>query len=186
MTETRQPLIASLLAAAREDFEAQRLTTPIEQSAYQKYLRILSIDETNQAAIEGINTIVEQYLSWAIDKATQDNHARALQYLAKARSIDATHPNIQPVSLLIDQARTRATTVYRLPADAVAQRRGSEIDFRGISARILEQGALISIRAANDATGRWLYQELNRHAGVRIEARFETGHPPSISLIQQE
>ncbi len=183
VSSTSQPSIATLLAAAQIDFEENRLTTPAGRNAYQKYQQILSLDAANKEATLGINTIVEQYLSWAIANLDKGRSARASRHLDKARAIDATHPNIRPVTALINKARSRTTTVYRLDATAVVQRQASKIDFPGISADILDKHAFVTIRAIDDATGRWLYRELNRYTEVRIEAMFEKNRQPSISLM---
>ena len=178
--------IAPLLAAARVDIEENRLSTPTGKNAYQKYQEVLSLDPDNKDALLGINTIVEQYLSWAIANLDRGKSARASQYLNRAISIDATHPNIQPVTLLIKKAGARNTRVYPLDAAAVVARQASKIDFLGISAEIHEQHAFVTIRAMDDAAGRWLYRELNRHTEVRIEAMFETNQQPAILLMRDD
>ena len=178
--------IATLLEAARVDIEENRLSTPAGRNAYQKYQQLLSLDPDNKEARLGINTIVEQYLSWAIANLDRGKPARAAIYLNMAITIDATHPNIQPVTLLIKKARSRSTSAYPLDAAAVVARQASKIDFPGISAEIHAKHAFVTIRAMDDATGRWLYQELSRHTEIRIEAMFETSQQPAILLMKDD
>ena len=174
--------IASLLDDAEADFAARRLTTPVEKNAYRKFLKVLSLDKLNQTALDGINRIVEQYLTWAIDNASQGNYSRASGYVRIAQSIDKDHPNIRTVVTLIEKSKSNKSTRYTLDTRAVAQREATKIDFAQISAQIAKTEAFITIRASTDAAGRWLYQQLSRYSNERIEARFETGSPPTITL----
>ena len=71
-----------------------RLTTPIEDNAYYRYLQVLAIDPTNEDANTGISNIVEEYLDWSLESVANRNFRAATNYLNTARSVDDTHPNI--------------------------------------------------------------------------------------------
>lgn len=176
--------VMDLLDQARAAFEDNRLTTPFEDNAYFRYLQVLSLDADNMEAAEGINAIVEQYLSWAMEATRRGNSKGALKFVGKAKSIDSEHPNIQPVLAMIRQARSKHTTIYDLDRTAVADKREDRIAFHAIAKQIAEDGAFVTIRAADDESGRWLYQQLNRRSKGRIEASFEKDPNPSISLTR--
>ena len=93
-TENR---IEELLFLAEEAFSRDRLTTPVNDNAYLWYLQVLAVDNENVAANHGISDIVERYLSWALDRSDAGDFESAFDYIAKAKSIDDTHPNISAV-----------------------------------------------------------------------------------------
>lgn len=62
------PRIFSLLAKAEAAFAEDRLTTPLDDNAYLRYLQVLSIDPDSEKANQGIANIVEKYLAWSIEK----------------------------------------------------------------------------------------------------------------------
>ena len=171
-----------LLARAQLAFEKNQLTTPEESSAYRFYLDVLGIDPDNQTARLGINNIVEQYLSWALDNAKSGNHERARQYFQRARSIDGSHPNIKPVLQSIEENEQSVVTKFDLDPERVKARRVSKMGLSHIARQIIPEKTFVTIQAPDDASGRWLYQELNRRVDFRIEAVFEIGRQPCIYL----
>lgn len=173
-----------LLSDANAAFDKNRLTTPKHDNAYHRYLAMLSIEANNPEALNGINAIVEKYLSWALDNAEQGKLSRARQYVAKAELIDESHPNIIPVVKMINDLEDKTTTVFQLDPVSVRNKQATRIDFARIAGQIQLHHAFVIIRAASDVSGRWLYQELNQRVDFRIEARFEQSKSPSISLVR--
>jgi hypothetical protein len=164
--------IAERLHLADEARLANRLTTPEEDNAYLHYLTVLSIDPGNASAIDGINGIIEQYLSWALEVADEGRYRRARQYVARARAIDEQHPNIQPVLNMIGERENRITVSFDLDRMAVRSRQSGRLPLEKIARLIQRYGSFVTIRATDDASGRWLYQQLNDQVSFRIEARF--------------
>ena len=182
--DPREVKINNLLDQARTAFEDNRLTTPDDDNAYLRYLQVLALDPLREEAAMGINAIVEQYLSWAIEGARRGNFKGAERFVRKAETIDGTHPNILPVRTMIKDKELEETTTFDLDPMAVANRLADQIAFASIAEQIVADPAFVTIRAASDEIGRWIYQELNRLSTVRIEARFEASHSPSISLTR--
>ena len=180
-TETR---INQLLNEAHAALEKNRLTTPKHDNAYDRYLAVLSLEADNPEALDGINAIVEKYLSWAMDNAEQGKLSRARQYVAKAELIDKSHPNIRPAAKMINDLEDKTTTVFQLDPVSVRNKQATRIEFARIAGQIQLHHAFVIIRAANDVSGRWLYQELTQRVDYRIEARFEHSNSPSISLVR--
>lgn len=173
---TIDPVIR-LLDLALTAFENKQLTTPFETSAYRHYLDVLSFDPDNQAAHLGISNIIEQYLSWALDHTRDGNYQRARHYVGRAQSIDDTHPNIQPVLQAIRDQEQAVATRFELKSEDVRERRVSKMMLRYIARQIIEDKTFVTIQAPDDASGRWLYQELNNRAAFRIPAEFKMGSP---------
>lgn len=177
-----KPNVGLVLNAAELNYTSNQLTTPPGNNALEKYHAVLMYDPKNIQAREGINKIVEKYLTWARDQADQGNLVKALEYLTLAESVDASHPNIGPLAELINDRERPQTITYKLPREDVIYRRADRIRFDTMAWQIEQSRAFVTIRAPNDATGRWLYQELNALVSFRVEAAFEYNSRPSITL----
>jgi hypothetical protein len=174
--------IQQLLFSADTAMEENRLTTPADDSAFDRYKQVLNLDPSNKLAIDGINRIVERYLAWALDHAERSNLNRARRFVSLAEGIDPAHPNIQPVVNKINDQEDKVVSVFKLDATAVRNQSVDPARLETIAARIQRHHAFITIRAPDDRSGRWLYQELNRRVDFRIEASFERSSNASVSL----
>jgi hypothetical protein len=174
--------IQQLLFSADTAMEQNRLTTPADDNAFDRYKQVLNLDPSNKLAIDGINRIVERYLAWALDHAERSNLKRARYFVSLAEGIDPGHPNIQPVVNKINDQEDKVVSVFKLDAATVRNRSVDPDRLETIAARIQRHHAFITIRAPDDRSGRWLYQELNRQVDFRIEASFERSSNASVSL----
>ncbi len=178
----QEPDIDLVLAAAELNYINNQLTTPQDDNALQKYRAILVYNPENTRAIEGLNRIAEKYLIWARNHVDQGNLTQALVYVTLAESVDASHPNIGPVVKLINEREDQKTTTYRLRHQDVMNRRTDQIRFDTIARQIEQSRAFVTIRAPKDASGRWIYQELNARVSFRVEAVFKVSSTPSVVL----
>lgn len=171
-----------LLAAAEINYNNNQLTTPRDNNALQKYRAVLEQDPRNPSALDGLNRIVEKYLAWARDHAEDGNLTKARLYVARAETADPSHPNIKPVVNLINDREAQKTTLFTLRRQDVLERNTSRIAFDSIARHITNNRAFTTIRAPDDASGRWIYQELNARVPFRVEAAFEANNTPSVLL----
>ena len=174
--------IQQLLSSADAAMQHNQLTTPADDNALDRYKLILTLNPSNTLAIAGINRIVERYLAWALDHAERSNLTKARYFVSLAEGIDPAHPNIKPVVNKINDQEDKVVSVFQLDATSVRNQSVDSGLFATIAARIQRHRAFIIIRARDDRSGRWLYQELNRRVDFRIEARFEISSNPSVSL----
>ena len=180
----RDPKIQQLLEEAYYAFIESRLTTPVEDNAYFRYLQVLSIDPSNEDANRGISNIVEQYLDWSIESLQNRHFRAAANYLNKARSVDELHPNITAVATRITEYKNSKEENYLLDPSSLTNRsKSTRIELEAIAARMQKTSATIIIVARNDPEGRWIYQQLNNQTDSRVKARFEQNSKPSIRLI---
>ena len=82
-----QQKIQELLSLAEEDIKALRLTSPKENNALDKYLAVLKLDENNEDAVAGIQTVSDKYVSLAYGAMESNKLNKAERYLAKAERI---------------------------------------------------------------------------------------------------
>ncbi len=180
--DTADAKIQQLLSSADTAMGRDRLTTPLEDNAFDRYKQVLSLDSSNKLAIDGINRIVERYLAWAFDHTERSNLKKARHYISLAESIDPVHPNIQPVVNKINDQENKVIHVFKLDSNAIRDHSVDPARLETIAARIQRNRSFITIRAPDDRSGRWLYQELNRRVDFRVEARFERSSKASVSL----
>ena len=174
--------VQQMLSSADTAMEENRLTTPTGDNAFNRYQQVLKLDPSNKRAIDGINRIVERYLAWALDHAERSNLKRARYFVSLAEGIDPGHPNIQPVVNKINDQEDKVVSVFKLDATSVRDQSVDPARLETIAASIGRHRAFIIIRAPDDPSGRWLYQELNRRLSFRVEARFERSSNASVSL----
>lgn len=180
----RRKEIEFLLDEAYRALQQDKLTTPLNDNAYYRYLRVLSLDPDNAEAEQGISDIVEKYLEWAIEYATDGRFGMARRNLNKARSVDETHPNIPAVARLIEDQENAKRMTYQLSPDRLRQRTSSMVEeIVEIGREASSHGATVVIYARSDEEGRWIYRQLNRAAPERIRARIELSTPPRIRLV---
>lgn len=176
--------IDRLLTRATLAFEANRLTTPVDDNAYFRYMRVLSLDPDNARALQGLSRIVEKYLSWAIDNADRGRFGLANRYLTSARAVEEDHPGIESVSAYVAEQQASARDVERLSPAGLDRRDARLVDQLHRLAHLAEErDALVIIRARNDAEGRWIYQQMNEATELRLRARLELNRVPSIRMI---
>lgn len=171
-----------LLANAELNLENNQLTTPVGNNALEKYRAALLQEPNNLEALDGINRIVEKYLAWARDHADQGNVSKARLYVARAESVDASHPNLAPVVTLINEREEQKTLLFSLNRSDVLNRLTNQLELDEIATQVTRTRAFVTIRAPDDASGRWIYQALNSRVPFRVEAAFEVRSAPSILL----
>ncbi len=176
--------IGRLLTEAELAFADDRLTTPIDDNAYLRYLGVLFIDPENAAARQGIASIVEKYLTWALDAAESGNQRRARRFLTSASAVDERHPGIESIGARIEELENASQDRHVLSSREVSARSDTAIEELKRLARLAdERDALVIISARNDAEGRWIYQQMNEATPLRIRARLELAGRPMIRML---
>lgn len=95
-----------LLKHAGEQLKDKQLISPAQDNAWATYKKILEISPNNQAALSGINTIKETYVTWAINKINKGDKAQATDYLKKA--LETSPGDSQVLEILASLNKTSA------------------------------------------------------------------------------
>ncbi len=175
--------IDRLLNEAEVAFQKQRLTTPVEDNAYLRYLQVLAEDPGNLEAEAGISRLVETYLAWAVDAIDKDQFSRATNMLNKANSLDEANLAIDTLRTRLKKAQNSEKLVFEISQQDLNQR--SELITAKITeiANLLEtRNATARIKAWTDSDARWIYQQLNEATASRVRATIQTGSSPSVQL----
>ena len=179
------PDVGPILEQARLAFEAHRMTSPAEHSAYALYQDVLRLDPDNDDARRGLEKIVERYVRFALEAIERRQFPRARSMLARARLVDATHPAIAPTEHQVRLVERAERDRVRLDPDRLSRRAATlgQILY-DLGTRAKASGCRVLINARTDAEGRWIYQQLNGAPGEnRIRARLVVASPPMIELI---
>jgi len=106
----RQEQIRELHKLAQEDIKALRLTSPKDNNAFDKYLAILKLDENNEDAKSGIQSISDKYVAMAYKAMESDKLDSAESYLKKASAISSDSEKIVAAQQALQTKRTEQQT----------------------------------------------------------------------------
>lgn len=178
------PRISSLLASAANALAEKRLTTPIDNNAYVRYLQVLSIDPENREAESGIAFIVETYLRWAVDNIQRGSYRKAINYVNKAKSVDERHTAIVTLEKILHLYDDSGKPSFSFSRSAISDKSPATLaEIRKIALEVVRHDATVVIEAPTDAIGRWIYQQLNDATEDRVHARFLLTNNIRIVLI---
>lgn len=178
--------IATLLEEADRAVAQLRLTTPADDNALDRYLRVLALAPGHPEARAGIERIVEAYLDLALDATARGDADRARHYLDLAEQVGPGHPGLEPARTRVERALAAPVHHFELDSGALARRDPQLADrLAGFGSAAKREELLVLIRAPRDDWGRWIYQQMNAAPPrIRLRARSEIGQPPAIELRQ--
>lgn len=159
-----QVKVAGLLNEAKFAFAANRLTTPLNDNAFNRYQAVLFLDADNEAAKAGIGFIVERYLRFA--ENSKSPAGRNL-YLSKAQWVAESQPELAPkfLSRIAELKRSYPHTEAK-PAELNIATLSAETNLRKEPSRAARQSAVIAAAKALVAQGKYVsaFAELDNFA----------------------
>lgn len=184
--ETRtDAALQDLLDAADRAVAEDRLTTPANHNAFDYYAQARRLAPAHARIRIGIERIVERYLALAQQAMQRQRWANVRLMLDRATIVDAEHPGIEPLRRQLRLLAGARRLTLALNQSAVRGRQpasAAKLATFGKPAR--QANARVTIRAANDADGRWIHQQLsNAHGTRRIRASLEIGLPPLVTIV---
>ena len=100
----RERQISSFLASANQAVTETKLILPARENALHFYQQILLLDETNSAAISGIESIANNYVEKANEAIIIGEYEAAKGYLATVSVIEPKHPSIALIEEIIGKS----------------------------------------------------------------------------------
>ncbi len=94
LTVEQQQKISDYLETAELYIELGQLATPPGDSAFDLYDSVLSVDPTNQTAIEGKEKIAERYYELAQDAVENNNKTKAKEYINTGLQVQSSHSGL--------------------------------------------------------------------------------------------
>ena len=175
----------SLLDAADAALAEDRLLTPEQDSAYHYFRQALAMAPDHPLARRGFERIVESYLALASRAIERERWASARSMLDRAGIVEADHPGIptlrRQMELLADAHRE---SVVLVQAAVRGKTPGAAAQLEALGRKARRANARVTIRAASDADGRWIYEQMNKAPGERrIRAGLQIGAPPKVTVL---
>ena len=93
LSEPQQKL-GELLARAKLQLEAEKLTVPLGDNAYETYTRILEIDQKNTQASRGLHDIANRFLDAALSMRRDGDMQAAIAYAEKGLRVEPDHSEL--------------------------------------------------------------------------------------------
>lgn len=170
ITTTQEQRIARLLNDADYALSQNRLLTPIEDNAFDRFQSVLLMDPDNQAAKAGLQAVGLRYVELARNAMNRGQFKEAQSYINNARSIDPGNPLVPELEANLRRARAAqpapkaytpgpnetlldATELTRQSPAVIAQ-------LAQLAQRARQTGELVIIHARTDAEGRWIYSQM--------------------------
>ena len=193
-SHSQEKVMVTLLRAAEEAVLANRLTTPIDDNAYDRYRAVLVLDRDNAQAKRGLAFITERYLEWAQASIHRGDLTHAAKMVAKAQSVK---PESVEANNLADQIRKHVSPVLEHAPQAahnnewpldIVQLNGHHpqlISELGLLAKRLKlSGEAVLIVSRNDKEGRWIYKQMRQAVpGYRLRGNIQMGQQPKVVIL---
>lgn len=130
-----------LLAEAKADFEARRLTSPPGQNALAHYREVQAVVPDNAEAKKGLGAILEIYVGLAEQSLTAGDFEQAAAQLSEAAAIDPAAPGIHLLRGRLDSEMNARREQIEITLDAAAAQ-ADKGDVAGTVAKLTEAESL--------------------------------------------
>lgn len=177
--------IAALLQQADQANAAQRWIDPYPGSAIDYFRQALVMDPANPTALRGIENITEAQAAKARQAADRQQYNIAWLELDRARRADPMHPTLGPTASYLQLQENSKRYRVEFQASALRnQTKDARLSLQTLGEQAKQPDCRAVITAANDAQGRWMYQQMNAAGGTnRLRAALETGAPSSVAVL---
>ncbi len=177
--------VAALLQQAAQANAAQRWIDPYPGSAIDYFRQALVMDPTNPTALRGIENITEAQAAKARQAADRQQFNIAWLELDRARRADPMHPTLGPTASYLQLQENSKRYRVEFQANALTnQTKEARLSLQTLGEQAKQPDCRAVITAANDAQGRWMYQQMNAAGGSnRLRAALETGAPSSVAVL---
>lgn len=200
-----QASIDELLAEAEQALAKDRLTSPIDDNAFDRYQAVLLLDKGNERAAMGIRNIVERYMAMSQSKLKRGDFNAARKLLVIVVKINGENAMTRQQTEAIQSAELkwrqsllalskndkkpvapipRDQTIFHLDPRSLSKRSRFIIDqLFALGLRVQETREYVLIYARNDAEGRWIYQQMRKASnGYRMRGNIKRHKKPRVVL----
>lgn len=177
--------VAGLLQQAAQANTAERWIDPYPGSAIDYFRQALAMDPANPTALRGIENITEAQAAKARQAADRQQYNIAWLELDRARRADPMHPTLGPTASYLQLQENSKRYQVKFQASAVRNKtKDARLALQRLGEQAKQPDCRAVITAANDAQGRWMYQQMNAAGGSnRLRAALETGAPSSVAVL---
>lgn len=191
--ERQAALIEKWLDEADRALSQDRLITPADNNAHDRYRAVLLVDPGNTRASSGLQAIVLRYLELARLAAARGALAQAEGFLERAALVDEDNPLVAEFAQTIAAERERQRDAaaleregrrYELNPQQLGERSEELVEeLQALARAVRESEEFVLITARTDAEGRWIYQQMREAVPeYRLRGDIHLGSPPRIEL----
>ena len=153
--------VTRLLATAESDLKARRLTRPVGNNAWDRFLRVLELDPANPDAISGMERVIGSYGELFDAAVEKEDFDKAAGYLMSIRDLNPDSPVLEEGEQRLAQARQerkeRLAEIERQRQEAEEKMRqlaGEMVDIPGGTFRMgdLNDGGIDDERPVHSVT----------------------------------
>ena len=193
--QKRDRRVERWLEAAERALEEDRLMTPVDDNAYDRYQAILLVEPGNLRARSGLQAITLRYLELARSAMQKGRLAHAQTMLERGAKVDPDSPLVARVRQSLQEARQRQKQapvmegedqdkVYELNPYHLSQRASELVEeLHRVARRVREEEAFVLIISRTDAEGRWIYQQMRDAVpGYLLRGNIHLGSQPRLEL----
>ena len=177
-------LIADLLFAGLQALDADRLLTPVDESAHGRFQRVLAYDPDNEIALQGLQDIVLRYVEMSEDASRQGQFEEAAVFLDRARVVDETHPAIVAAAAVLENERASGDLFFALDGNEL-RKQTAEIqqEIAMIARQARDNEAFFLITAPSDDLARWIFSVMRASVpGYRLRGNIELASRSGVRL----
>ncbi len=192
-SRAQEKVIVTLLRAAEDAALGNRLTTPLNDNAFDRYQAVLVLDHGNAQAKRGLAFIAERYLEWAQASINRGDLVHAEIMVVKARVVK---PESAAVKKLEDNIRNYISPVLKHPPQALNDKEWPLnvallnshhpqliLKLGVLAERLKLSGETVLIVARNDKEGRWIYKQMRQAIpGYRLRGDIQMGQQPRVVI----
>ena len=117
--------IKVLLSQGQRSLDGFRLLTPEDDNAHDYYRAVLRLDAANEDAIEGIQEIVDRYITLTRKAAAQHENDRAKRYIKRGLSVQPGNRDLLALEKRIDRKIETASIAMAPVARSVPVSQGT-------------------------------------------------------------
>jgi len=189
--------INQLLREADAALAEDRLTTPIEDNAFDRYNAVLILQPGNAQAIDGLEEIFNRYVLLAQDAMRGNELGKARALIERARAVIPDAPTLD--SLLQELEKKQREWVAAQPPieidpnqkeinlnrEALSRRDNAMVDqLQRLAMQVKDSEEALLIFARSDSEGRWIYQRMAEGVpGYRLRGDIRLGREPKLLLL---
>ena len=181
-------MIADLLFAGLQALDADRLLTPMNDNAHDRFQRVLSFDPDNEIALQGLEDIVLRYVELAQEASRQGLFEEAETLLGRASFVNPAHPAIAEARAVVQAEKDSGDLFFDLDASELAQRSEAvQAKIASIAEQARENEAFFLITAPTDDLARWIFSVMREAvAGYRLRGNIELASRAAVRLRMPE
>jgi len=177
-------LLPDILFAALQALDNDRLLTPWDDNAHDRFVRALIIDPGNEIALQGLQDIVARYLVLSEQSSRRGIFEQAQAMIERAQFIDATHPGIEKAKAVLQAERDSGDLFFELDEREFANRSNkAQETLADIAEQAKEYGAFFLITAPSDDLARWMFGVMrDAISGYRLRGNIELASRTTVRL----